>query len=83
MFVLDIEQGVEVFINSDLSIDNFPLSFHYYDPVMLIIQQRMSDDRKEYFIKKNKILKDFEQASVRQQMKNILKDRSDKLDALS
>ena len=38
IFVLDIEQGVEVFINGDLSQDQYPLSFQYYDPIMLIIQ---------------------------------------------
>ena len=53
LFVLEIESGTEVFIPSDLRIDHLPLSFQFNDPVMMIIQQRMSDDRKEYFIKKN------------------------------
>ena len=35
--VLDIEQGREVFIPDDLSVKMLPLSFQYYDPVMVML----------------------------------------------
>ena len=53
LFVLDIEEGTEVFIPKELRTDNFPLSFQFNDPILMIIHRKMSDDRKEYFIKKN------------------------------
>jgi len=59
LFVIDIEQGTEVFIPPDLRMNTFPLSFQFNDPILMIIHSRMSDDRKEYFIKKNQILEEF------------------------
>ena len=56
---MDIEQGAEVYIPNDLRNSKLPLSFQYYDPIMIIINQRMADDRKEYFIKKNKLINEF------------------------
>lgn len=42
IFVLDIEQGMEVYILDDLSQRNLALSFRYYDPIMKIIFSKMS-----------------------------------------
>jgi hypothetical protein len=53
LFVLDIEEGTEVFIPKELRTDHFPQSFQFNDPILMIIHKKMSDDRKEYFIKKN------------------------------
>jgi len=33
LFVLDIEQGNEVWIPKSLSLDGYPKSFQYYDPI--------------------------------------------------
>mmetsp|Transcript_21305 Transcript_21305/g.32979 ORF Transcript_21305/g.32979 Transcript_21305/m.32979 type:complete len:82 (-) Transcript_21305:1133-1378(-) len=48
-FVLEIEQGAEVFIPHELSQDKLPLSFRFYDPVLKIIHTNMSHERKQYF----------------------------------
>lgn len=53
MFVLEVEQGQAVFIPNELRQDDLPLSFKYYDPILRIINQECSDDRKEYFALKN------------------------------
>jgi len=37
MFVYNIAMGQEVFIPRDLSMDIFPKSFRYYDPIFQII----------------------------------------------
>jgi hypothetical protein len=37
IFTLDIEQGHEVFIPSDLSVDKIAYSFRYYDPTMVML----------------------------------------------
>ena len=37
LFMLEIEQGNEVFIPQDLSQDQFPISFWYYDSILKII----------------------------------------------
>ena len=63
LFVVDIEQGTEVFIPPDLRISQYPLSMQFNDPILMIIHRRMSDDRKEYFIKKNEILEEFKMAN--------------------
>lgn len=34
LFVLELEQGQEVFIPKDLTCDNYPFSYHYYDPII-------------------------------------------------
>lgn len=35
-FVLDLEEGQEVFIPQDLTCDAYPRSFRYYDPIIQI-----------------------------------------------
>ena len=49
LFVLELEQGQEVFIPPQLSCDKFPLSFQYYDPIIQIVNQLFSSDSKSYF----------------------------------
>ena len=36
-FLLDFEQGNEVMIPEELSQDGMPLSFRYYDPIIILI----------------------------------------------
>jgi hypothetical protein len=54
-FIIDISDGCEVFIPKDLSQDQLPLSYRYYDPLIQIVQDRMADDRKDFFKLKNTI----------------------------
>jgi mannose-6-phosphate isomerase class I len=58
VFTLEIQDDAEVYISPDLSQKQLPLSFRYYDPLILIVQERMSDDRKDYFKMKNSIKKE-------------------------
>lgn len=37
LFIIDIEQGQEVFIPKELSQDHLPLSFRFYDPLLMMI----------------------------------------------
>ena len=37
MFLMAIEGGQEVFIPKELSQDQLPMSYHYYDPLLNII----------------------------------------------
>ena len=37
LFVMDVQDGQEVFVSKDLSQQQFPLSFRYYDPLILIV----------------------------------------------
>lgn len=59
IFVLDVEQGQEVFILDDLSQRFLPLSYKYYDPIIKIIFSKMSSDSKSYFTQQtsNKLTK--------------------------
>ena len=47
LFVLEIEQGQEVLIPSDLSQDALPMSFRYYDSILRIVQSRVQLEKRE------------------------------------
>lgn len=44
MFVLELEQGQEVYIPNDLSCDSYPQGFRYYDPIIQIVNHMFSPD---------------------------------------
>jgi hypothetical protein len=50
---MNIEIGLEVLIPKQLSMDQLPLSFRYYDPIQLIVKELISEERKELFHVKN------------------------------
>lgn len=43
MFIYELEQGEEVFISSDLSQRHLPYGFRYYDPILAIVAERITD----------------------------------------
>ena len=45
VFLAKIEQGKEVFIPPDLSINMFPKSFRYYDFILRLIHENISKDK--------------------------------------
>ena len=53
LFVNEIELGQEVFIPQRLSDKSLPKSFMFYDPIVRIIQELVSDERKEFFHSQN------------------------------
>lgn len=53
LFILDMSDGCEVFIPKDLSQTQYPMSYRYYDPLIQIVQQRIADDRKDFYKLKN------------------------------
>ena len=57
---MDMEDGTDVYIPNDLRNDKLPQSFQFYDPIMNIIHDKMAADRIEYFLKKNKIIKEIQ-----------------------
>ena len=54
IFILEIELGRKVLIPDLLSQSYLPLSFTFYDPIINIVQQRLSVDKRNYSqVKKN------------------------------
>ena len=53
LFVIDVEQGNEVWVPTSLSLDCYPQSFHYYDPIMQVIRSNMRDHKRELICQKN------------------------------
>ena len=53
MFVLELEMGHEVFIPKELQIDNYPISYQFYDSIINHTQSTASVETKEYFKFKN------------------------------
>lgn len=47
-FVLDVEHNLECFIPYELSTDQYPYSFRYYDPIIQITNQLFSHKQKLY-----------------------------------
>lgn len=73
LFLIEIEQGQEVFIPKDLSQSQYPLSFRYYDPLIKIVKERMTDDRKDFYKVKNELeLKIYRKADTQLQMREKL-----------
>lgn len=42
----EAEQGLEIFIPKDLSMDGLPKGYQYYDPIIQILQENISAERK-------------------------------------
>ena len=55
ILITNLEMGFEAYITPDISVEKFPQSFQYYDALMLIIRTDISDERKEFFIKKSQL----------------------------
>ena len=55
IFVLNIEQGQEVFIPLELTQDNYPHSFRFYDPILQLIQENCTQVKREHFILKGQL----------------------------
>ena len=72
----DISLGSEVFIPKDLQQYKLPLSYLFYDPIIAIIQDRISDERNEFFFSKNSVkVEQFKSYSVKEKVINkLLKD---------
>jgi len=43
---LELEQGVEVYIPNELSVDRYPISYRFYDPIILISNSMISLEAK-------------------------------------
>ena len=52
-YALQIELGNEVFIPTELSQDEFPMSFRYYDSILNVLDDTISNERKELFFIRN------------------------------
>lgn len=48
-FILELEQGQEVYIPDELSCDQYPNSFGYYDPLIQVINLHFQNSSKSYF----------------------------------
>jgi len=53
IFILEIEQGQEVFIPAELSIDQYPMSFRFYDMILNFTKEAVSQETKEFHSFKN------------------------------
>jgi hypothetical protein len=49
ILMLEVEDGLEVFLQSDLNLEKLPYSFRYYDFLINYIKEKLSDDRREFY----------------------------------
>jgi len=47
LMIIELEQGNEVLISKELSQDDLPLSFRYYDSILRIIQRKINPHQRE------------------------------------
>ena len=52
LFILELEQGTEVFIPPDLCINRYPQSFRFYDHILNFIKENLSTERKDFYCAK-------------------------------
>ena len=48
IFLIEFELGLEVLIPEELRQSHLPLSYRYYDPIILLIQEKLSKDRRDF-----------------------------------
>mmetsp|Transcript_9509 Transcript_9509/g.14569 ORF Transcript_9509/g.14569 Transcript_9509/m.14569 type:complete len:83 (-) Transcript_9509:863-1111(-) len=58
---MDLELGIEVLIPEEHAMHNLPLSFQYYDSIIVLAQKRISSDRMHFLKLKKKLHEMFEQ----------------------
>jgi hypothetical protein len=56
--VISIQEDEAVNINQDLTQNKLPLSYRFYDPLMQIVQDRMAEERQDYYKLKNLLKKE-------------------------
>ena len=61
IFILDMEQGREIYIPDELCIESYPESFRYYDCIIRLVRSALSDDMKQYYSFKNSFRMEFYQ----------------------
>jgi hypothetical protein len=71
ILTINLEQGNEVHIPPELSQDGVPMTMRFYDPILKIIQQSCSDEKKNYFLLENQyVLKQIELEDMTAKLKN-------------
>ena len=55
LFINEIEDGQETFIPEELAQRHLPFSFRYYDPVLAMLQENLSRERREFFALKQEL----------------------------
>ena len=53
LFLMEIERGHEVLIPYYMSQDQYPASMRYYDPIIAIVQENISEVARHQFAMKN------------------------------
>lgn len=70
---MKFEQGHEVLIPKELAQDSLPISFRWYDPIIMLIQNKLSTQRRQYYkIKKQLGLIFDEKLSLKNQLQEYL-----------
>lgn len=63
LFMLEVESGQETFITKELSMDHFPHSMRYYDPIVAFVQENIADGIRDLFEIKNMVAFNVHRAS--------------------
>ena len=45
LFMMEIEDGIPTLIPKELSIENYPLSYRFYDPIIAIVKENLSKEK--------------------------------------
>lgn len=78
IFLLEFELGLEVLIPEELRQSHLPWSYRYYDPIILLIQEKLSKDRRDFSqVKKQLGLIFDKKLSLAGQTKDLIGTKSD------
>lgn len=72
LMIIELEQGNEVLISKELSQDDLPLSFRYYDSILRIIQRKINPHQREMQIARKSMAYMFHENSAIKNLKDQL-----------
>jgi hypothetical protein len=50
LFMMDIEEGIDTLIPKDLRQDNLALSYRFYDPIIAIIIENITNEKRKILV---------------------------------
>ena len=68
LLLLDVELGSSVYLCDEFNMNDLPLSFRYYDPILRIIIKKLNPKRERFYLDQKHLAKMFFDNSTKQQL---------------
>lgn len=78
LLILDVQLGMAVYLCDEFNMNQLPLSFRYYDPILRIILKGLNPQRQRFYMDQKHLAKMFHEQSTHQQFLKVLGLKEDK-----